>query len=216
MRYAKTLGLAVLMAAAVVAVSGTGSASATVLCKIFKQPCPKAEVWPAKTKVKATLEANTTLEIKDVHETVLATCTGSTIEGQTTNAGGGEGVAVTGINEMETFTGCTHTVAVLEKGAFEVRYLGPLTTGKWLFSNDNVTVEDLGATCGYGSGAEDEAGLLTSDETTEAELDLTKAEFTKISGSFICPPTVFFSGEYLITEPAPCKRPTLFIKKESI
>jgi hypothetical protein len=211
MRYAKTLGLAVVTAAALTSVLGTGSASATVLCKIFKQPCPKAEVWPAKTKI----EAKTTVDIKDVHETVLATCTGSTIEGLTTNAGGGEGVAVTGTNETETFTGCTTTVTVLEKGKFEARYLGPLTLGKWEFSNDNIAVEFFGATCNYGSGTEDEVGLFEADETTEAELDLTNAEFTKISGSILCPPVVLFSGEYLITEPAPCKKPTLFIKKEA-
>jgi hypothetical protein len=210
MKHLKILGLAAVAAMAVMAFLGASSASATVLCKIFKQPCPKAEVFPAKTKIKATLRAKTSLEIKDVHET-LDTCTGSTIEGLTGNAGGGKGVAVEGTNETETFTGCTHTVTVLEKGKFEVRYIGPTTDGTWVFSNDNVTVEDLGVTCSYGSGTEDEVGIFESDETTEfAELDFVEAELTKIAGSFLCPPTVFFAGEYWITEPK-----LVFTKQES-
>lgn len=210
MKHVKMLCLAAVAAMALVAVLGTGSASATVLCKIFKQPCPKAEVFPAKTKIKATLRSKTSLVIKDVHE-ILDTCTGSTIEGLTSNAGGGKGVAVEGINETETFTGCTHTVTILEKGKFEVEYTGPTTDGIWEFTNDNVTVEDVGVTCSYGSGTKDEVGIFESDETTEnPELDFVEAEFTKIAGSFLCPPTVFFSGEYWITEPK-----LVFTKQES-
>jgi len=201
MKHLKILGLAAVAAVALTALLGSGSASATVLCKKFKQPCPKTEVFGATTKIKATLRAKTSLVIKDVHE-ILDTCTGSTLEGLTTNAGGGKGVPVEGTNETETFTGCTHTVTILEKGKFAVDYIGPTTDGTWVFSNDNVTVEDLGVTCSYGSGTEDEVGIFESDETTEdAELDFVEAEFTKIAGSFLCPPTVFFSGEYWITEP---------------
>jgi hypothetical protein len=212
MKFVTMLGLAAAAAMVLTALLGAGSASATVLCKEYEVPCLNANVWAAKTKIKATLEAKTSMDVKDIHGTVLNTCTGSTIEGRTTNAGG-KGIAVVGDNETETFAGCTHAMTVEKTGEFAVHYLGPSTTGTWLFTNDNVTVEVFGATCSYGSGTEDEVGIVESDEsTTDAELDFVEAEFTKLAGSLICPPVVFWSGEYLITEPGADE---LYIKQES-
>jgi hypothetical protein len=198
MKYVKMASIA-MAAMLLTALLGAGSASATVLCKKYQLEC--LEPWGL-IEITASLKSKTSVEVKDIHGTLLNTCTGSTIKSETENAGGNEGEPVTGVNEAETFTGCTHTMTVLEKGNFEVRYLGPTTRGTLLFSNDNVTVEEFGVTCSYGSGVEDEVGMLEADESTSyGEADIVEAEFTKVAGSFLCPPVVFWSGEYLITEP---------------
>jgi hypothetical protein len=144
---------------------------------------------------------------------LLNTCTGSTIKSETENAGGNAGEAVTGRNEEEAFTGCTHKMVVLEKGKFAVHYLGPKTTGTLLFTNDNVTVEEFGVTCSYGSGAEDEVGDVEADESTSyGEVDIVEAEFAKVAGSFLCPAVVIWWGEYLITEPG---KSEIYIKNKN-
>jgi hypothetical protein len=212
MKYVKMLGLAAATAMALTALFGASSASATVLCKTYETPCAVAWTYGTNLEITATLQAGSTLEVRDIHEVLLDTCTGSTIVGKTTEAGT-KTTPVVGPNESETFTGCTGTTTVIKKGGFKVNYLGPFTKGEFILTNDNVTFVEAGISCTYGSGAEDEVGVVESDESTSyGEINF-EGEFAKEGGSFLCPAVVFWTGKYLITKPG---KKEIYIKQARV
>jgi hypothetical protein len=205
----KMLGLVPVAAAALTAIAGIGTASATVLCEEWEKPCPKAAVYEAGTQIEATLESGTTSVFRQTGGTVLSTCTGSTIKGKTTNAGG-ESEPVTGTIETMTFTGCTTVFTVIAAGAFEIKYLGPETLGSLTGKGTELTVTILGVSCTYGTGAFTYMGKMTSSEVQLTPTIDLQALLAKRAGSFLCPGDVTWEASYTVTKPDP-----LFFKLKS-
>lgn len=201
MKYLKMLGLVAVAAMALTALLGTGSASATVLCKTYVTPCPTGWDYGAGTEIHATTAAGTTVEVRTTSGTVLKTCKSSTIKGKTTNTGSATETVLGNIEEM-TFTECTRSVAVLALGTFEIHYVGPKTKGVLTSKGAKITTNTIFGSCTYGTGSGTQLGVLESDEVTEAELNL-EAVLTKEEGSGLCPADAVWLAKYKITSPKP-------------
>lgn len=201
MKYVKMLGLAALAALALSALLGSGSASATVLCKTYVTPCPAGWDYPAGTEIHASSKAGTSVVLRDTSGNELNTCTSSTIKGKTTNTGSATETVVGNIESL-TLTGCKNTTTVLALGSFEIHYVGPKTKGVLTSSKAKVTDVIFGVSCAYGTGSGTQIGVLESDETTEAELSV-EAVLTKEEGGFLCPGSAVWVAKYAITAPKP-------------
>lgn len=101
MKYLKMLGLAALAAVAAMAILGASSASAVVLCKENKSPCPEAQQYPSGTKISAKLVAGTKAVLTG---SLTVECSASTVSGETTAKSGSPLPGkITGL----TFSTCT-------------------------------------------------------------------------------------------------------------
>lgn len=207
MKYVKMLGLAAVAAMALMAMFGTGSASATVLCSKYESPCPKGKGLGAETEIDMTLKANTSLAIATTGGTLVETCTTSTFKGVTTNAGSATETVGGAVTEL-TYGGCDATIDVLFLGVFEIHYVGPNTRGELTVRGANLTVEDFGVSCDYSTGSWIEFAMMESDESISPEATI-KSVFTKESGGFLCPGSVVITGNYRITKPT-----EIYFKKE--
>jgi hypothetical protein len=92
MKYLKMLGLAAIAAAALTAILGAGTASATKLCENNQTANCTSHVVKGST-LKFTAESS--VKFSGAFGIVFDTCTESTMEGPTTGTGGVDGVAVT-------------------------------------------------------------------------------------------------------------------------
>jgi hypothetical protein len=205
MKYLKMLGLAAVAALACTALLGTGSASATVLCKEWKIPCPKGQDYEAGTRIEATLESGTTWVAKSTGGTVLSTCTGSTMEGPTTNTGGAF-EPVTGNFDGVWFEGCTRATKVIVNGRFEIKYIGPNTFGGLTVKETQVTINTIFGSCVYGPGEGFFIGTITSAKGITPTIDV-KVTLPRLSGP--CPSEAVWEASYEITKPH-----ELYFKKE--
>lgn len=216
MQYAKLVGLVAVAALVLAALSGAGSASATVLCKVNAKPCPTPnEDYPAGTEIHASIAAGGGLAIRDTESHVLITCSESTLKGKTTNTGGTPGVPVEGKIETLTFNGvggseCTSPIKVLKTGEFDIEYIpGTNTRGTLTLKETQVTTTLAGVSCTYGAASVVDAGTVTGTSLgTPATIDFSGV-LPKEGGGFLCPGDVTWETTYTITAPKP-----LYIKEE--
>ena len=203
MKNLKTLGLAAAAACALIALSGGGSAPATVLCKVCALRCPPAQVYPVGTTITSTLKPGTSVVFRETLGKVLLTCTSSTMGGKVTNKGG-VGVPVSGHLEGLGLTGCSEAFAPLTNGTFEIHHTGPNTEGKTTLKETKVKLTSMGMSCVYTAGGGVQVGLFTSGEsaTESPPLDVF-AVLTKLEGGAFCPPDVVWEGAYVTTSPKP-------------
>ncbi len=217
MKYAKLVGLVAVAAMVIAALSGAGSASATVLCKVNVKPCPTPnEDYPAGTEIHASIAAGGGLAIRDTESNVLITCSESTFKAKTTTTGGIPGVPVEAKIETLTFNGiggteCTSPIKVLKTGGFDIEYIpGTNTRGTLTLKETQVTAV-LGGflSCTYGAAGVVDAGTVTGTSIgTPATIDFSGV-FPKEAGGFLCPGDVLVETTYTITAPKP-----LYIKEE--
>ncbi|HMI81035.1 MAG TPA: hypothetical protein VK480_04540 [Solirubrobacterales bacterium] len=195
MKNLKMLGLAVVAALALIAIVGAGSASATVLCKENVTPC-EGKAYGEKVAFKATVDK--TLEFKfelGGGSSYSYTCTGSTMEGEITNAGGAGDVII----GLETFTltncSCPETV-VLNAPSLAVAFTPETMNGDVTTANLNVTFKCMGH-CRYGDG---KIGVLTGGAMGTIDLS---GSLKKLEGGITCPATAKWTGSYTVTAPEP-------------
>jgi hypothetical protein len=144
MKHLKMLGLAAVAAAALMAIVGATSASATVLCKTTpvanaagtpKATCPSNWAYSSGTHIHAVNVG--TVKLDTSFKTVE--CTGSTITGVTTNEGG-PSETVDGPEGTLTFTGCNCEVVVIHPGTIEVHWIPHTENGTLTSDGGTVTV----------------------------------------------------------------------------
>jgi hypothetical protein len=99
-KYSKILGLAVVVALALMAFVGASSASATVLCKVSTSPCPEGEKYESGTVIEGTA-TNATL----TSNLATVVCGHSETVAEVENAGSSS-TTVTGTITALTFTNC--------------------------------------------------------------------------------------------------------------
>jgi hypothetical protein len=210
MKYAKMLGLAVLAALALTALLGAGSASATVLCKTDKIPCPKdgegvSEDFVAGTEIVSALDGS--VAISSTGGTVLGTCTESILKGKTENTGGeGESVKVK-ITEF-TFGACTGEIVVVKMGRLTIEYI-PVsnnTRATLLALETQMTVTVAGSDCIYGfaeSGTVIGKGTGTTAVAAKFHIEKTQAVMSELEPKkFLCPDDATWGGEYTVLKPS--------------
>lgn len=202
MKHLKMLGLAVVAAAALMAVVGAGTASATELCSTATTPCSGTK-YLSGTKIKA---VNTTNAVLTTSLTTV-TCTASTVEGETTSSGGA--TAVTGKTTALTFTGCTRTggekctVTSTSLGNASVSGGSASTTGAFSYNVTSKTGANV--TCGFFINCTfttSSATLAGKNQTTG--MPTVKAESISLAREGgICPSTSTWTATYEIVEPTP-------------
>ncbi len=203
MKYLKMSGL-VAVAVMALALLGSGSASATVLCSENAVPCPEGKDYNAKTNVAATLEPKTSLFFKDTGGSTFDTCKGSRIEGETETTGGVGKAVVVKLAQL-SFSECTFPTFVRELGKLVIEYIGPETRGTFTVTNTKVTANTvLFGSCIYGVGepAIDIGTAKGPVEETPATLTVS-AVVSKLEGGIACPSDIVWEASYYFTEPTP-------------
>ena len=190
MRYLKMLGAAAVVAAALTAFVGAGTASATALYS-------GATKLGAGTEIQATLSGSATLTTTE--GTVLHTCTGGEFKGKTTNAGGAaETVKGTVEKSGLTWTNCTVPTSTISGGEFEWHWLSALLHGTLTIRGITITIASpIFGTCTFGGS---DWGTVTGSTTTNAVIDVNSV-LTRSSG--LCPSTAKWVGTYKVTKPVP-------------
>jgi hypothetical protein len=201
MNYLKLSGCTTIVAMALVALTGVGTGSATVLCKNNTNYLKCSEPYPAGTEFTSTLiSSSLTFEIPGGGG-VIDTCTGSTTKETLVNAGSSTttvtgSVAVSGL----TWSGCTLPTKTLSGGETELHWI-PSTE----YFNGTITAKGMEVTIGSGAGSCVYAtGKLMKHWGVSfggvTELLLIGPQLNKVSGS-LCPSEVTLVGIYRKTEP---------------
>src|SRR5215212_4384138 len=191
MRYPRLLGLGVVAAVWASALIGAGSASATTLYKITQFPIAPIA---SGTEITASLNAGSSLLIKDKNTTTNDTCTGSELKGKTE----GSGATVTIPISTLTFSGCSHTLDVLKPGKLHIAWSSP-TNGTVSWSEAEITLKStvfgVSAVCKAGTGTV--IGTITAAGSSgeHAVLDLDAKMDCGAMG------TSPWTGNYTVTNP---------------
>src|SRR3954462_10010477 len=198
MKYLKILGLTAIAAAAVMALAGAGTASATVLCSTTTNPC--TSVLPVNTVLDFSLEPGSSLLWQN-GGTTLETCTGVTLKSEITSAGSSTNT-VKAKNKALTWTGCTWNNTTNVLGGIEIHNIsgthnGTLTASEeisWTFING------VFGDCIYGWKPGSHIGTIT--EGKPATLDVNSTILRLSGSSLLCPENGTLIGSFIQTEPA--------------
>jgi hypothetical protein len=197
MKHLKTLCLAAVAAAALIAIAGSGTASATVLCKENLTPCEPAKIWPKNQAFKSSLEAGTeaVFTFKPPLGTYQIKCQGSTMNGEIVNAGGEKANVIIELEPL-TLENCGCPVTVLKDGALSVEHVAGTMNGSLTSANMEVTFQCM-EHCIYGDG---KFGTLTAGAMGTIDVSAT---MNKIKGGVLCPATATWAASYTVTAPEP-------------
>lgn len=187
MKYLKIMGLAAVVAAALMAFAGI--ASATELTS------------PSGTKYSGTVssaaEGTTILHppIGDIE------CKESSVAGSISNAGSST-ETVSGSLSTLTFTNCNATVNVLRKGSLEIHTKGTTANGNGTLTSSGaeVTVEFAGFHCIFSTSNTD-LGTVTGGTPATLDIEATIPRTGGNSGAF-CGTTAAWTGSYKVSSPS--------------
>jgi hypothetical protein len=144
MKHLKMLGLAAIAAMGLMAFLGASAASATVLCKQDVTSGCTSKIEATKT---LTFSAEGSTFLTGPFGEIVSTCTGSTVSGNVTNAGGAAATVVGSITSL-SFTGCTKTVTttntsgVTTTGTLEVHSIAGTDNGTVTSNDTTVTIDN--------------------------------------------------------------------------
>ncbi|HET7510987.1 MAG TPA: hypothetical protein VFJ65_12155 [Solirubrobacterales bacterium] len=193
MKYVKTLGLVAAVTAALLALMGSGSASATVLTG------GGGGVLSTGTAIHAENEGTVILTTSFLN----IECTGSTVSGKTTNE---SGTAVEGKVESLTWSGCNCEVKTLAGGTLAIAVSGSGPNGSVSSSGAEVTAQCstiFGAVhCIYKTSTTS-LGTLTGSSTTgsTATMDIEGKNIPRLSTSALCAEKASWDAKYKIDNP---------------
>jgi hypothetical protein len=199
MKHLKTLGLAAVAATALMAFVGTGTVSATVLCKNNLNTEKCSEKYPVGTVGVASLTGSGVMET--LSGTVLNTCTSSTAKETLQNEGSAT-TTVTGkvAASAISWSGCTNPVTVLAGGEAELHWIPGTDNGTLTAKGFEVTTTLSGVSCVYGLGTTmKDWGVIVGGAPGNLEVN---SIVKKVSGNFLCPAEIRLTGKYINTEPA--------------
>jgi hypothetical protein len=188
MKYVKMLGLLAVAAAALMAFAGT--ASATSLTSSAGST-PTIEASAGKTE----------LHPGSGTSFLTVSCNKSTVSG--TVSSHGAGVTVGGTISTLTFTECTDTVTILQKGSLEV-HPEPETTGNGVLTSTGAEIRihtSEGPVCTFKTSGT-KIGKVTGTHATggKAVLDIESASIP--ASGFLCPSFGVWTGSYTVDSPA--------------
>jgi hypothetical protein len=204
MKHLKMLGLAVVAAAALTAVFGAGSASATELCSTNTNPCT-GTMYPAGTVIHADLKAGTEAVLTAGFATVK--CSVSTVEIKTTNTGGA-GETVKGNIEALTFpeASCNCKVTITAKGSGEIHTDKEVSDGNGTLTGTGTraTINCSGVSCIFGTEGTDIGTLHGSATDPILTANASLKYFAGDASNFVCTlgsGTGSWKAEYTVTKP---------------
>jgi hypothetical protein len=199
MKYLKMLGPAAIAAMVLTAVIAATSASAAVLCKSNTNPC--TEIYPAGTKISASLSSKSDVQLTTSIGTV--TCIGSTISGELTAGNPAHG-KITSV----TFSGCSlgSTNCVAEGEG--TPYTATVWTGSQLGNGDLIAEPylfdklHLGVACGSLINCTFGTSSISMVIVGGMPARLVVSQSYAREGG-LCPAAVTWEAEYTVTAPSP-------------
>ena len=203
MKFLKMFSLAAVAAAALTALLGVGSASATVLCQTNMTTGCAANSLDYNAGTIIDLSLTGSLVLETLGDEPLKTCTGSTIKGKTTNTGSAT-ETVKGVIEQFTLAGCTKPAIVVKNGEFEIHHV----TGQHGAGNGTLTLRNVeittdgifGTSCIYGSRTGLNMGVIKGGNPASIGISTV---MPRIAGGFLCPAEARLTATYDITSPIP-------------
>ena len=200
MKYLKILGLAAVAAAALMAIGGASSASATVLCSTTADPCPAGQDWPVNTTLDWSIPAGGSVLQTDTAGEPLNTCKESTVKWTITKTGSST-ETVTGLDEETTFGACTFPTKTLKLANTEIHKIAGTSNGT--VTADGVTEITINTlffgSCVYGVPNGHSIGDITEGNPPTFHVN---AITWKLAGSAIaCPETDIWTATYTLTLP---------------
>lgn len=197
MKYVKTLGLAVTAAAALMALVGAGTASATVICKNNLNTETCSEPYAIGTEGTASVPAGGSISLTTTTGETLDQCTGSTVTGKLQS----QGKELPALSEQTSFTfsSCTFPTNTLKPGLGELTWIKGTDNGTLVTKGVEVTINTaLFGSCVYGTGTGTDMGTTVGGNPGRLEAN---AAIKKVGGGFACPETTKFTGTYVATNP---------------
>jgi hypothetical protein len=170
MKYLKTLGLAAIAAAGLMALLGAGTASATVLCETTVSPCPAGWDVVAGWHYHKTIEPGTSVVVTDSFGGLINTCTTGTITGTETNTGSST-TTVSGHDSIvslgNVLTPCTRPVTTVTAGSEEIHHISGTDNGTVTSTGMTLIIHSvpLFGSCQYSTSNSD-IGTVTGTSTT--------------------------------------------------
>jgi len=201
MKCLKMLGLAAVAAAALMAIAGVGTASATVLCQTTTTSCSKK--WESGTQLDFHVRAGTVGRWGNTSGETLVECTEGLLQGKPSAGSGSETVKMSvGASEFNWNSGCSGVqTKTLEGGTIEIHNITGTDNGTVTITGFTFTTTLFGATCTYGFLEATDLGVLTGSGTGDAILDISTS-FSKKEGSFLCPLSLNWKEEFTQTGPS--------------
>jgi len=196
-------GLTVMAAVTLMALAGTGAASATVICKTNTTPC--SEKYPAGTLYKASLTTGTSSKVTTTGGTTLNTCTTSSLVGETENLGGATETVHGPVAASDlTFSNCSAgSVTTIEGGDTETHSIAGTANGTYTARGFEITVNTIFGPCTFVAGTETHIGMVTGGPTATVDVNAVITRKAGDSDEGTCPSSVRWVGTYTVTTPAP-------------
>jgi hypothetical protein len=153
--------------------------------------------------VGAKIDFSGSAKLVDTSGNTLDSCTGSTVNGELTNAGSSTVNPTGNISEL-TWTGCTFTTKTVSTGnKLQIEWTSGTTGNVKSDSQIEVTINTvLFGSCIYGVANGTSVGTLTTAATGAATFDA-NAVAKRFGTNFACPETSKWTGTYTSTEPSP-------------
>lgn len=186
--------LAALAAVAAMALAGTASASATVLCKAAESPCAEANRYAKGTTIHTLMTEG---EIVFKNELGSRACQNWTFTSKTTTAGSAT-ETVEGFNEVTEAAPCDGPLNI-KTGGYVIHHLSGTSNGQFTMKGFEITLENFGVDCVYGGTFA--AGTLVGGNPATLKIS---ASVPKTSGGFLCGEAMTIeSGPIEFTTPKP-------------
>ena len=197
MKYVKTLGLAAVAAAALMAILGVGTASATTLTK------EGGAVVKTKSIIHANLESGTVAKLSGGVKTVE--CKEGTIGSVTENETGAE-ITTVMTEETLVFHNCNCEVKTLAGRFLLIGWIENTSNGTLISSGAEITTSCSTAFglvhCILQTTSTDIGTLTGSNETgTTATMDIASASIGLAETSALCGESQKWEGKYLVDTP---------------
>jgi len=200
MRAVRLVALTSTVATLALCALGAAPSSATVLCAVNGSPCPPAFQYAAGNKIEASLVSGTNTTFLSGSGNVV--CSGSTLLGETTSAGGTEKVVEAKVTNL-TFTGCIFGETPCTVTAVHLPYTASFNSPE-TFTMEQA--ESVGVTAKCGSlvnctySIEKAATQLVGGGAAKIRVS---ALGVKVSGNFLCPKEGKWDEEFKVNHPNP-------------
>jgi len=203
MKHLKTLALAAVVAGALMAFIGVGTASATKLCSTTIATCPSGQNVQSGVTLDFSLASGTSASLQETQPPegeggVLDTCKSSTVKGHLTNVGSATETATGPIDEL-TWGTCTFPTTTTILGKLEVHNISGSSNGTLTADGETrVTINTIFfGTCVYTVPSGNSLGDLTEGKPAIFHAN---AVAHKVVGT-PCPTTAVWTATYTWTEP---------------
>ncbi|HYQ77709.1 MAG TPA: hypothetical protein VEP91_01200 [Solirubrobacterales bacterium] len=201
MKYLKLVGLAAVVAMAVIGFGGAGSASATVLCKVTESPCSESNLIKKDgSLIDADLEGRSVTTLTSGY--IFESCTGGTLATSVSSPGGASATVTLATSTTSwTWSGCeAGGVTVTQSGEIEIHHIAGTDNGTVTAKGFGFKYAGLAGECFYTPASPGELGLLTGGTTPILDIN---SVFRESKESLACIPTIVWKATYKFTQPAP-------------